>query len=56
VAIIDNHFISCSAALDDAITIVDEVMRMARQRENNFISFSREVFTMVIAYHHNNYV
>lgn len=49
VAIIDNHFINCSAALDDAITIVDEVMRMARQRENNFISFSREVFTMVIA-------
>ncbi|XP_065891176.1 serine/threonine-protein kinase unc-51-like isoform X2 [Dysidea avara] len=45
-AIFNNPFLNCATALDDAITIVDEVMRMARQRENNFINFSKELFTM----------
>jgi len=47
VAIFDDLFTNCTAALNDAITIVDELMRMARQREKNFINFSRELFTMV---------
>ena len=46
--IFNDPFVNCTTALDDAITIVDEIMRMARLRENSFINFSRDLFAMVI--------
>ena len=43
----EEPFTNCMTALTDAIIIVDEIMRMAKQREGNMINFSRELFSLV---------
>ena len=43
----EEPFTNCMTALTDAVIIVDEIMRMAKQREGNIINFSREVFSLV---------
>lgn len=43
----EEPFTNCVTALTDAIIIVDEIMRMAKQREGNMINFSRELFSLV---------
>jgi len=43
----EEPFANCMTALTEAITIVDEILRMAKQREGNAINFSRELFSLV---------
>ena len=43
----EEPFTNCITALTDATVIVDEIMRMARQRERNMINFSKEIFSLV---------
>ena len=43
----EEPFTNCMTALTDAVIIVDEIMRMAKQREGNMINFSRELFSLV---------
>ena len=42
----EEPFANCMTAVTEAITIVDEILRMAKQREGNAINFSRE-FSLV---------
>ena len=43
----EEPFTNCITALADATVIVDEIMRMAKQRESNMINFSKEIFSLV---------
>ena len=43
----EEPFTNCITALADATVIVDEIMRMAKQRESNMINFSKELFSLV---------
>ena len=43
----EEPFTNCMTALTNAIIIVDEIIRMAKQREGNIINFSRELFSLV---------
>lgn len=43
----EEPFTHCTTALTEVIIIVDEIMRMAKQRESNMINFSRELFRLV---------
>jgi len=43
----EEPFTHCTTALTEVTIIVDEIMRMAKQRESNIVNFSRELFTLV---------
>ena len=43
----EEPFMNCITAITDVIVIVDEIMRMAKQRESNMINFSKDLFSLV---------
>lgn len=43
----EEPFTNCMTALTEVTIIVDEIVKMAKQREGNFINFSKELFTLV---------